>query len=595
MENKLEKKYGLFTAMGMVIGIVIGSGVFFKAQNVLNSTNGDMPLGILAWIIGGVVMIICGINFATLATKYEKVNGLVDYAEATVGSKYAYMLGWFMETVYVPGMTSALAWVSARYTLAIFVPSGILDINDTIASDICLALAGFYLIASYCINALAPKLAGKLQVSMTVIKLIPLILMAFAGIIVGLKNGNVSAAFATSGASAAVDGGSTQALLASVVAVAFAYEGWILATSINSELKNSKRNLPLALTLGSIVIIVIYIIYYIGISGAVPIEVLREQGANAAFVKVFGNVGGTLVGVCIAISCLGTLNGLMLSQTRGMYSVAANGRGPKPKMFAEVSPSTNMPSNSSIIGLLICAAWLVYFFIANLYSKNFFGLFSFDSSELPIITIYAFYIPMFILYIKKNHKEGFLRHVLLPILAIISCAFMVFAALYSHGYSPMMSAKAAKASALSDSYVYSADEDSINVVDGGNAVISMAADGEINFSGYNYAVENKDAVITCTFELPAAEEVALNNADTGDAIVSGTGACTVKLTAKDGKIVNVKLNDAEADCDVQTVSISALNANPHFSCPVLFYLIVFAAFMVIGVFFMKKKEYDKAE
>ena len=442
MENKLEKKYGLFTAMGMVIGIVIGSGVFFKAQNVLNSTNGDMPLGILAWIIGGVVMIICGINFATLATKYEKVNGLVDYAEATVGSKYAYMLGWFMETVYVPGMTSALAWVSARYTLAIFVPSGILDINDTIASDICLALAGFYLIASYCINALAPKLAGKLQVSMTVIKLIPLILMAIAGIIFGLKNGNISSAFASSGVSAQVDGGTTQALLASVVAVAFAYEGWILATSINSELKNSKRNLPLALTLGSIVIIVIYIVYYIGISGAVPIEVLREQGANAAFTAVFGNVGGTLIGVCIAISCLGTLNGLMLSQTRGMYSVAANGRGPKPAMFAEVSKTTNMPSNSSIIGLLICAAWLLYFFIANLYSKNFLGVFSFDSSELPIITIYAFYIPMFILYIKKNHKEGFLRHVFLPILAIISCAFMVFAALYSHGYSPYMTAKA---------------------------------------------------------------------------------------------------------------------------------------------------------
>lgn len=438
---ELKKKYGLMTAMGMVIGIVIGSGVFFKAQNVLNNTKGDMPLGILAWLIGGIVMLICGYNFANLATRYSKVNGLVDYAQATIGSKYAYYLGWFMATVYIPGMTSALAWVSARYTLAIFVPYEILPIEDTIASDICLALAGFYLIASYAINALAPKLAGKLQVSMTVIKLIPLVLMAVVGIIVGLTNGNTAAAFATSGAAAAGEGGSANALLGSVVAVAFAYEGWILATSINSEIRDSKKNLPRALVLGCSIIIVIYIIYYIGISGAVPVEVLMEQGANAAFTALFGKVGGTLVGVCIAISCLGTLNGLMLSATRSMYALAANGQGPAPKTLAEVSEGTDMPTNSSVVGLIICAAWLLYFFIANLYSHNFLGLFSFDSSELPIITIYAFYIPMFIMYIKKNHKDGALKNVVMPILAIIACAFMVFAALYSHGYTPLMTAK----------------------------------------------------------------------------------------------------------------------------------------------------------
>lgn len=440
--GELKKKYGLLTAMGMVIGIVIGSGVFFKAQNVLNSTKGDMPLGIIAWLIGGVVMVVCGYVFANFATKYEKVNGLVDYAEATVGKKYAYYLGWFMATVYIPGMTSALAWVSARYTLAIFVPSGILEVGDTISSDICLALAGFYLIASYVINALAPKIAGRLQVGMTVVKLIPLLLMAVVGTIVGIKNGNTAAAFESMGAAANADGGTTQALLASVVAVAFAYEGWILATSINAELKDSKKNLPRALVLGSLIIIVIYIAYYIGISGSVSVQTLMDHGANIAFTSTFGNVGGTLVGVCIAVSCLGTLNGLMLSECRSMYGIAANGQGPQPKMFAEISKSTNMPTNSSVIGVFFCAAWLLYFFIANLYSKNFLGVFSFDSSELPIITIYAFYIPMFICYIIKNRKEGFFKHVLMPAVGVICCAFMVFAALYSHGYTPYVTAKA---------------------------------------------------------------------------------------------------------------------------------------------------------
>ncbi len=441
LENKLEKKYGLFTAIGMVVGIVIGSGVFFKAQNVLNNTQGDMPLGILAWVIGGIVMLICGYNFANFATRYEKVNGLVDYAEAMCGKKYAYYIGWFMATVYIPGMTSALAWVSARYTLAIFVPSGVISFDETIASDMCLALAGFYLVASYAINALAPKLAGKLQVSMTVIKMIPLILTAVVGIIVGLKNGNTEAAFQTMGAAAASEGGTANALLASVVAVAFAYEGWILATSINAELKDSKKNLPRALILGCAIIIVIYILYYIGISGAVSVQTLQEQGATVAFPKLFGNIGGTLVNVCIAISCLGTLNGLMLGEVRALYAVAARGQGPKPETYSEVSKATNMPTNSSIFGVAICSLWLLYFFIANLYSKNFLGVFSFDSSELPIITIYAFYIPMFISYLTKKNNGGVFKNKIMPVFALLSCIFMVFAALYSHGYTPFMTAK----------------------------------------------------------------------------------------------------------------------------------------------------------
>ncbi len=84
MEKELDKKYGLFTAISMVVGIVIGSGVFFKAEKILTATGGNLPLGILAWIIGGVIMISCAYTFSVLATKYERVNGIVDYAEAAM-------------------------------------------------------------------------------------------------------------------------------------------------------------------------------------------------------------------------------------------------------------------------------------------------------------------------------------------------------------------------------------------------------------------------------------------------------------------------------------------------------------------------------
>ena len=103
----MEKRYGLPTAICMVVGIVIGSGVFFKAEKVLQATKGNMPLGILAWGIVGAIMIICSYVFATMATRYEKVSGLVDYAEATVGRRYAYYVGWFMAVLYTPCLVSA--------------------------------------------------------------------------------------------------------------------------------------------------------------------------------------------------------------------------------------------------------------------------------------------------------------------------------------------------------------------------------------------------------------------------------------------------------------------------------------------------------
>lgn len=432
MSTELKKKYGLLTAICMVVGIVIGSGVFFKAQDILNYTRGNMPLGILAWIIGGVIMTLCTYNFSTLANKYEKVNGVVDYAEATLGEKYAYFLGWFLSVLYYPGLTSVLAWVSARYTLVLFGSSDI-------TGGLCLSLAGFYLCLSYAINALSPKIAGKLQVGATAVKLVPLVLMAVVGTIIGIKNGNTAEAFQTW--HVAEQTGVGDPLFAAVVATAFAYDGWIVATSINAELKNSKKNLPIALVLGSLIIVVVYVIYYIGLAGAADISVLMTEGANSAFKNIFGSVGGTALTAMIVVSCLGTLNGLMVASTRSMYALAARGQGPAVKIFGEVSQNTNMPTNSSIWGVLICAFWLFYFYGANLNEKPIFGIFSFDSSELPIVTIYAFYIPIFLVYMIKHGKENIFKNIVMPIFGAISCGFMVFAAVYAHGISKYIAAK----------------------------------------------------------------------------------------------------------------------------------------------------------
>lgn len=202
MNNKLERKYGLFTAICMVVGIVIGSGVFFKAQTILQITNGDMPLGVIAWLIGGAIMLACILTFAGMSQKYEKVNGIVDYAEATVGPKYGYYMGWFLSTIYYPSLTAALAWLSARYTLVFLTTMFpnmplLIHINEggVVVGPECIALMLFYLCCSYAVNALSPKLAGKIQASTTVIKLIPLGIMAIVGVIAGLASGQLTENF----------------------------------------------------------------------------------------------------------------------------------------------------------------------------------------------------------------------------------------------------------------------------------------------------------------------------------------------------------------------------------------------------------------
>ncbi len=429
--EKLTRKYGLLTAICMVVGTVIGSGVFFKAQNVLAATDGNMPMGIAAWVITGLIMIICSAQFAVMATKYEKVNGVVDYAEATCGKGYAYYLAWFLVNIYYPSMTGVLAWVSARYFGVMF--------GWSLVSAEVLALAGFFLIASYTMNALSPKLAGKFQVSATVIKLIPICLMAVVGTVVGFTNGTLPQNFA--GVTEAV-GGSGGGLFAAVVATVFAYEGWIVTTSINAELKNPKKNLPIALVVGAAIVVAAYVLYYIGVAGGATTQVLIEEGATTAFSNVFGNVGGVFLNICIVISCLGTLNGLMVGASRGMYAIAARNEGPKPEMFSQVDKTTNMTNNSAIWGLFVCGFWLLFFYGANLTEKGWFGLFNFDSSELPIVTVYAMYIPMMIMWMVKEKDLGVMKRFVLPALSIFACAFMVFAACYAHGYTPFMNAQA---------------------------------------------------------------------------------------------------------------------------------------------------------
>lgn len=438
MEKKLERKYGLFTAICMVAGIVIGSGVFFKAQTILQKTGGNMPLGIVAWLIGGAIMLANLLSFAFMGQKYERVNGLVDYAEATVGPKYGYYMGWFTTMIYYPGITAALAWVSARYTMVFITTANPnfpmmipVEQGGCLIGPECMVLTLMYLCGTFALNALSPKLAGKFQTSTTVIKLIPLALMAVVGIIYGLTNGQLAENFTTV---VDVEDVSSAPLFTAVCASAFAYDGWIIATSVNAELKDSRKNLPKALVIGGIIIIATYLLYYIGVAGGASNAQLINDGATIAFTNIFGNVFGNILNLFIVISCLGTTNGIMLGYCRCMYAMADRNQGLNPKMYRQVDAYTNLPTNSAIFALLTSACWFVYFYASNL-AEIWSGPFVFDPTELPIITLYFMFLPMFIQWMRKEKGETPVRRFVFPILAMCGSVFMVIACILGHGFS----------------------------------------------------------------------------------------------------------------------------------------------------------------
>jgi APA family basic amino acid/polyamine antiporter len=422
--QKLTKKFGFFTALSMVIGIVVGSGVFYKAQEILITVNGNMPLGIIAWLLGGAVMLCCSATFAMMASMFEGVGGAADYAELCCSKDYAYYFSWFLATILYPSLASVLSWVSGKYVGALFG-------WESNSGDVML-LAGIFLIFSYGINVISPRIAGKIQISATIIKLIPLILMAIIGTAAGTINGNIGKE-----AIVVMEETDSLSILSAIVSTAFAYEGWIVATSINTELNNAKKCLPKALIIGGAVIISIYTLYYIGLAGALDVKELMDKGANAAFISLFGNGFGLVLNVFVCISCLGTLNGLTMATVRGYYVCGSRMKSSLRNPLVEINKYTDIPTFSGTLGLLTSALWLFYFYGANV-SRGWFGVFNFDSSELPVITVYALYIPIFVGFIIKQKGVDFKKRFLLPGLSIIASIFIIFATIYAHGIRPYL-------------------------------------------------------------------------------------------------------------------------------------------------------------
>ncbi len=412
----LQKKYGLWTATSMVVGVVIGSGVFFKADDVLKITNGNVLVALIAWILGAMAMVFGALVISEFAQRIEKANGIVDYYEKAYGKRMGYLMGWFNGTLYYSPLSAILAWISATYTLVLFnVPQG----NDSKAIWV---IAFFYIVIVYAMNYLAPILAGKLQVTTTIIKLIPLGLIAIVGTIFGLKNGVLLEGFIGGAREASNHMGS---LSSAVVSTAFAFDGWISAVTINNEIKDAKKNLPRALALGAIIVLIVYVSYFLGIVGVLGPSTIIELGDNAvnmASNTLFGGPAGVLLSLFVVISCLGTLNGLAIACIRMPFSLAVRGQGPMPQLLSKVNKRTQMPTYSVVYSFALSC---IYLFIWYGSLNNIFGRYI-AIDEIPIVLIYGFYILLHIWYMVQFKDLKPFRRYVIPILAIVGSSIIVY-------------------------------------------------------------------------------------------------------------------------------------------------------------------------
>ena len=344
---KLERQLGLFDSSMMVIGIVIGSGIFMTTglmADVLPSAS----LILIVWILGGMQMIAGALTFAELGAAMPKAGGQYVYLREAYGPLPAFLFGWVAFSAYVTGTNAAIAVAIAEH-LGTFYPSfsthsNIVSIgNFTFSSGQLVALS--LLVVLSVINYLGIFFGKWVQNIFTVLKIGSILLFALAGIFISTGN-QINFSFNPTG----MDFGSIIiGIGVALVAVNWTVGGWEYVTFTAGEIKNPKKNLPLALFIGTLVILVLYLLINITYLKALPMNALAGEikVGEATARALYGQGIAGLFTLVMIISMFGALNGNILVGARVTYAMA------KDNLFfpsaAKVHPKNHTPGNAIII------------------------------------------------------------------------------------------------------------------------------------------------------------------------------------------------------------------------------------------------------
>lgn len=369
----LCKSIGLTDAIAMVIGMVIGSGIFFKASVVYGFAGSEL-MGVMAWAIGGVITLAAALTVAEVGAAIPETGGVFAYLKTLYNEKLAFLFGWMQSVVYVPGVSAALA--------IIFVTQASVFIDLTPFQQKLLAIGVIYFLIG--INILSTKLGGKLQVITTLAKLIPIAVILFAGFKSGKAGAIAHMTVGGQGASVGIAG-----FGAAILGTLWAYDGWINVGNMSGEMKNPKRDVPRSIILGLLLVVVVYIAFNIAMVNTLPMSeiILSKKAASDAATLLFGKNGAAIVAVGIMISIFGTLNGYVLTGTRIPYAMAKQQMLPFSSQLSKINKQTGTPINSL---LLIGGLATLYVFSGSFETLT--NLVTFASWIFFVMTVYGVFI-----------------------------------------------------------------------------------------------------------------------------------------------------------------------------------------------------------
>ncbi len=356
--SRLPRVLGAPVAFAAVVGSVIGSGIFLVPAKVAH----DVPFlgGIIAvWVIGGLFTAAGALTLAELGAMLPQAGGLYVFLRAAYGALPAFLFGWVEFLVVRSGSMATLAAAFARYFSHVVEPPG------SISGEIWQASAAVVAIAIVTIvNVLGSRQGGGLQVVGTALKVGGLVVLIALPFVVG---GGSTANLAPIGPGSISASALFAGVMAAMVSVLWAYDGWTNVTPLAEEIRDPGRNIPLAMISGMIVLVAVYLTMTLAYHYVIPMEQIRtaprdaehfEQAVAAIYCdRLVGWWGVLGVSILVMCSTFIALNGNAMSGPRAYFAMARDGLFPS--ALCRVHPRFRTPANAIVSQAVLAIALIV--------------------------------------------------------------------------------------------------------------------------------------------------------------------------------------------------------------------------------------------
>lgn len=405
----------------MIIGICVGSGIFFKVGNILAFTGGNILLGVLVFVIGALCIIFGSLSLTNLAHKTTKNGGMVAYFEDFFSTSVASAFGWYQTFLYFPTIGVVVSWAAGTYTTML------LNLPQTLAYQ--MGIGFCYMLFFYGLNILSSQFAGWFQIISTITKLIPLVGIGIIAIFWRNEPPIIPPTVPTIEPSDVGLG-----WLAALAPMAFSYDGWPIALSISNEVKGGSQTMKKALCFGPIIVLIVYLSYFLGLTHILGPEYILSMGEGAVMEvgdMLFGHIGQKIILLFILVALFGVINGVTLGHIRMPYALATKNMLPNSQKIVDNYQSHHSTSISAIIALATSCGWFMIHYLTQSYQLMGLG----DIGEIAIVFGYIWYMALYIkviqLYFSKEITDSF-TGLISPILAIIGGLIILFGGFYEN-------------------------------------------------------------------------------------------------------------------------------------------------------------------